>query len=628
MALNKNQDDSLLMENLERLQVSPVAVRDILQTRNQDRDISLNIGDQPFLRVDGKDLYPPQDTLRQVASEAAGLVRDQEADLVVFFGLGLGLHLQFIRKFSDAPLVVFEPDPGVINTVLECLPLDLERTTLVSSPGYLAELVQALLEHAPRGMIVGALPAWVKQNPVSFGQFKGALEQASRKLEIDRNTLALFSAQWIHNIAANLPRLASVPDWTALGDHFRNRPAILVGAGPSLDKNLDQLREIQGRALICAAHTTVMPLVQAGIFPDLVAIIEGQDLRHYFNDLEGLNRMTLVPVAQSHPAHLDVGFERLMTMTMANGAAADWMQKAYGLTPLATGPSVACISFSLLYALGCDPLVLVGMDCALTDNRSHCSGSIQGATRLVETTDDGRGKFEEKATNTTGEWNIQEVEAYGGHGTVLTRTVFSTYRNWLEGGAQTWGIDRTLINATEGGARIGGFQELSLAEVKDRYCRHEFSAQEIIGQALAQAPGRDPVLLAEALEGELVWVGKAALAAGKVHEEGRVVLEFFAANRLSQVQAILDKLGEKEKKLQSLTRRTRLLNTLVGYRARDLAKDTAPAEDEISLTIHSVKQSLAIAGLVSEGARELEDLFRPVVQSLRRMNGDTGQSIP
>jgi hypothetical protein len=46
--------------------------------------------------------------------------------------------------------------------------------------------------------------------------------------------------------------------------------AVCVGSGPSLDKHLDHLRRIQNRVLICAAHSVLRRLLDAGITPHVV----------------------------------------------------------------------------------------------------------------------------------------------------------------------------------------------------------------------------------------------------------------------------------------------------------------------------------------------------------------------
>ena len=51
-------------------------------------------------------------------------------------------------------------------------------------------------------------------------------------------------------------------------------PAIVVSAGPSLNKNIVELRKAKNKAFIVAVDTAVKPLVKAGIIPDLYVVVD------------------------------------------------------------------------------------------------------------------------------------------------------------------------------------------------------------------------------------------------------------------------------------------------------------------------------------------------------------------
>ncbi len=605
-----------LLENLVRLQVPEAATAALLKHQPQHVEVGVSASGMPYLGVHGASVYPENDTLKRVAMEAASLVQGKETDLVVFFGLGLGLHLEFLRKFTDAPIIVFEPELDVIKVVLSKIPLQLERVTLVNNYGHLVEMVQAILEHAPQGMLAGALPAWAQQHPHDLEKFKEALQQATRKVALDRNTRAEYSAEWVNHMAINLPLFARMPDLKSLGDQFANKPALLVGAGPSLDGSLEYLRQAKGRALICAVHSSLMPLVRAGVVPDLVVIIESQNLVHYFKGLEYLDRITLASSAQTNPLHLEFEFGHFLSVSMEGTAAADWMQQAFETKPLPASSSVSAVSFSLLHTLGCNPLVLVGMDCALTGNRTHAEQSVQGILRVDEQVGEGRVAFSAN-DGTFGEFNTHEVVAWGGEGTVSARPVYTTYRHWFEGVSQTWAADRTLINATEGGARIHGFQEMSLADVLQQYCLAELPAEKIIHDALGNAEPLDRNILAQTIENELDYIGQAGDVAANTDQRAEEALGMLAAGNLESVQPVLDELAALEKQLQEVTKKTRLLNTLVGHRANELSMDSAVPQEKVAATIYSVSQSQKITHLVMEGSANLLGQFKPVVEALR-----------
>lgn len=52
-------------------------------------------------------------------------------------------------------------------------------------------------------------------------------------------------------------------------------PTIVVSAGPSLNKNIMDLKKAVGKACIIATDTAMKPLLNAGIIPNLFVIIDG-----------------------------------------------------------------------------------------------------------------------------------------------------------------------------------------------------------------------------------------------------------------------------------------------------------------------------------------------------------------
>ena len=49
---------------------------------------------------------------------------------------------------------------------------------------------------------------------------------------------------------------------------------IVVAAGPSLNKNIKELKKAKGKALIIIVDTAIKPLLNAGIVPDMFFIVD------------------------------------------------------------------------------------------------------------------------------------------------------------------------------------------------------------------------------------------------------------------------------------------------------------------------------------------------------------------
>lgn len=605
----------LLTDNLIRLQVEPACAACVESGRPESCRLAGPEEGGPQLFFEDQPVYRGDQPLQQAAAEAQSLLKDKLPDLVIFFGYGLGWHPLFLRRMTQAPIVVFDPSPDITACVLGQVPVEVQDVHLVTSRAALTDLLGSLLTPGREHLVAGALPWYREQFPEAFAEFREVLDAGQMKLKVDRATRRRFSAEWVSHLAANLPWLARSRPLTLVGEALRGKPGLFVGAGPSLDRHFAALQEAQGRALIVAAHTAVKPLAREGITPDLVVIIEGQKLDHFFTDVAGLDRMVLVPSASTHPVHLELAFKDVLSVSLEGMASADWLERAYGEKALPTGGSVACACFGIMHHLGCDPLVCVGMDMSYADGRSHALGTDLGCCDA--TTDEARGLTSthcREGYHRDLEYPTSMVTAWGGNGQVASREHWSSIRHWFEIAARDWLGARQLINANETGARIRGFEERPLDEVVAGF-PPPFGPATIIAERTAAGPAHDPRFLRDAVEGELEIIRQAGLVAEAAEALGQKAIAKLKSRQLNTVQPLLDELARKERDLQELTRKTRLLNTLVGHRAQDMAAHQATG-DELARTIGSVKISRQISDLVVNGAQELKELFEPVLAQL------------
>jgi len=609
--------------NLANFQAAPTCASRILAAEGIGCSLVTDPAGQVNLLLGQTPVYAPGPILSRVAQEARGLLKDQNPDLVVFFGLGLGWHLEHLRQQTSAPIVVFEPSVEVAAFVLARVSMDLPDIHLATTRDAFCDMVGSLVAKDQPSIVAGALPACRNLFPDQFGEFRKTVEDQLMARRIHQATRHRFSARWVANLAQNLSHLGNAPPVRILGEDFRGKPAIVVGAGPSLDANMEALARARGRALIVATHTAVIPMARAGVTPDLVIIIEGQKLDRYFAGVENLHEMVLLPSPQTHPIHLELGFKGILGLCLEGNAAADWQEKAYADRPLASGGSVACAAYSVLHDLGCDPLICVGMDMAYADGRSHARGTEFGCCNVV--TDEANRQVHlhcRKGRHNDKSFDIDLATAWGGEGLVASRPQLTNFRHWFEDAARTWLTGVRLINAGGMGARIRGFEEMGLDEALDRYATADLPSTDLIAGALARTSGRDPAPLAAIVRRELDTIRKAGKIATKAAALAEQVVRKGKVTPSTRTRAMLQELGRLEKRLREMTRRTRLLNTMVGHRVQEAATEPAPNDPGERLN-HSLRQSARISRIIAEGANELLAIYEPQLTDLEACAGSS-----
>ncbi len=280
------------------------------------------------------------------------------------------------------------------------------------------------------------------------------LDEITGEIIAHCNTEVRYASVHADNLFHNISYLCDGSITTQLCDVIpRDIPAIIVSAGPSLNKNIKELRKAKNRAFIVAVDTAVKPLVKAGIIPDLYVVVDGLKPVELFDFEEArqIPMMTSITSAKGvlaqHKGKKIFYFEGVMlayNLLAMNGIP---------FSSVSCGGSVACSAFSLVYKLGFSRIILVGQDLALTGNKTHADGTF-------------REKMEEIDTSRClmVEGNCEEK--------VPTRGDFKLYLDWFNyyiAGCQ----DIHVINATEGGAKIQNTEIMTLADAIERECGKE-----------------------------------------------------------------------------------------------------------------------------------------------------------
>lgn len=249
-------------------------------------------------------------------------------------------------------------------------------------------------------------------------------------------------------------------DYIHFKDMYKDKPAIIVGAGPSLDKNIQHLKKAKGKAIILCADAALNSLLNAGIVPDLVASIERLELTSKFYDREHIpNEMVFVGPNVVKEFVLNK-FERIIFTGRAGDALIRDFGSYIGLNNLEIGGNVSNILIAFAEHLGCSPITFVGLDLAYTGGKTHTTGVSEALG-------------EENMVGYTKKDAIVYVKGQNGE-MLETLEFFMHAKNWIEiNVAQK--SQHLFINATEGGAIIEGVQNQKLIDVVDKYCMEDLS---------------------------------------------------------------------------------------------------------------------------------------------------------
>ena len=276
-----------------------------------------------------------------------------------------------------------------------------------------------------------------------------------------------FSDVTVKNLLDNIKYLCDGYKTTQLVEVIpRDIPGIVVAAGPSLNKNIKELKKAKGKAFIIAVDTAIKPLLAEGIIPDMFAIVDGKKPLNLIQKEEA-KKIPLVTTINANSDILKYHTGKKFFYDEGIVLVEEILMRGKGLYGgVDTGGSVATNAFSLLYKIGLTRIILVGQDLAFTNNKSHADGTFESIM---------------KEENTEGfimvEGNLEEE--------VPTTSTLKIYLDWynnyiakiLENEE-----DFRVINATEGGAKIKFAEVKTLREAIAEECTKEVDIQECLEQ--------------------------------------------------------------------------------------------------------------------------------------------------
>ena len=185
------------------------------------------------------------------------------------------------------------------------------------------------------------------------------------------------------NLFANVHRLSQAFDIGQWKDAFKGVPAVIGGAGPSLDTYQDTLRAIGDKALIFAGGSTITALDRLGISPHFLFAIDPN--QEEYERLRYSYQLT-APLIYGNRVQKDIfrffpggcGYLRTDTGGLFDAYADDHLGiKNDGILKHLSEEALSVTTIALMTAiyLGCNPIYFAGVDLSLKKDKRY-SGDI------------------------------------------------------------------------------------------------------------------------------------------------------------------------------------------------------------------------------------------------------------
>lgn len=420
-------------------------------------------------------IYDPDEASRQWV-EQFDKPEINENSVIIVFGMADGKSLLKLSQLKrDCKIIVYEPCQEIFWKAMnynELVELAENENVCITVKGvndeFLFHALQTVVNYSNYQLVVQAvLPNYLQIFKKEYQEMLDIYMSVIELIIFTRNTMILRGVEIQHNTYELTGDMLEHNSTSQLVDIVEKKkmngiPAVLVAAGPSLDKNVRELVNIKDKAFLMVVDTALNTVLEHGITPDMTMSIDSRKPLVLFKN----DKFKYIPIALAMNSNKDVVKlnkakhfyeidEQSYLKKMLDDIGKDTIQ-------LPTGGSVATSALALLHEMGFKTIILVGQDLAYPGG--------------VEHTDRAYGKGNDKINPQKKEY-IEVEDNYGNM--VLTEANMNIYRKWIENYIAAYD-DLKVINATEGGAKIIGTEFISLKEAIKRYCANTYDISEIL----------------------------------------------------------------------------------------------------------------------------------------------------
>lgn len=472
------------------------ALRNMDDTYNTDKENSVYIeqakNGAPIVKYckAGREVYlnSRYNPAKEAEKFMEDIVKMPDESIITMVGLANGAFAKEFLSKNDNELIciIYEPDIDIFMQVINNIDitdiLSDERVLLVVKGineaflnVCLSKVIQVHNRKTNRHIV---LPKYSQLFADECSYMDSVLGEQYDRLKTETSTVATYGIKTCSNSIYNMRYLLGCRSGMDYVGRFpKDMPVIIVSAGPSLDKNIDLLKEAENRALILVVDTAIPRVLEAGIKPDMVISVDyNKSLKHFKN--EGVKKLTFLANMDMNTAVLD--YVKPDNIIFDSSDSVLWArlftEQGSGIWKVDTGSSVSTAAIAHMIAWGFKNIILVGQDLALTGNRVHA------------------GEDADSADNN--KWATTYVKGIDGQD-ILTRKDYCIYIRWIEDIAYKY-TDIRIIDATEGGALKKNTVVMTLREAIDKYCVNEYNISDIIDSAprLFEKDGRKTIISA------------------------------------------------------------------------------------------------------------------------------------
>lgn len=293
----------------------------------------------------------------------------------IIYGMGLGYLFKEYVSNSKGQVIIYEPDIEILAAVFEVVDFseELSKNNVFLFNNFdLMKKCYASKCKINSKTSIAFLPSYKSLFGKDLSQFVNKMNLIMGSVIINNNYIKQKMLPAVKMLCKNINLLAKETPLGEFRDIYKDQTALIVSAGPSLDRDIETIKKYRKNAIIFSVGQALRTLLKNDITPDFISMIE---TGNQMSQIDGLDvsdiDLILEPITCNdlhktnfrnillYPSHTSV--PNLIWTELANIDASPYF-------------SSGTVSYTLLYSakiLGFKNIILSGQDLAFIDGKCY-----------------------------------------------------------------------------------------------------------------------------------------------------------------------------------------------------------------------------------------------------------------
>ena len=313
------------------------------------------------------------------AKEIFSMAANSPVAIHLVYGLGLGYLFQVASANSAGTVILYEPDLNILKIAFSLVDFS---NDILKNNVFISDNLEKTGEYIYKKSntkntpLMLTTPAYRDMNTQKFNEMVETLQRMIGRYNLDLKYTQQKFFPIARTIIQNIPNLIKEPPLSSIKDFYKGQTAVVVSAGPTLDRNIETIKKYRDNIVLIVVGTAMKTLAKHGITPDFLCIIETYDSSKQIEGLD-LSEVNFITEPFSNINLRKFKFKHIYSHISDNMPVNSFWSNIINENTeeyLSKG-TVSYTALNVARILGCSKIVMVGQDLAYIEGQCYSKDS-------------------------------------------------------------------------------------------------------------------------------------------------------------------------------------------------------------------------------------------------------------